>query len=118
MPPWMPRAIVWFWAGAAVLWVLRGMVHSLRPFFIMLLISLFLSFAIEPAVNRLERGGMRRGVGTGLVFLAILLALGGFGYAMGRVLSDQVTEFVDDAPGLHRRRRGVVQRQRHRGQLR
>ena len=99
MPPWMPRAIVWFWGGFAMLWVLRGMVHSLRPFFVMLLISLFLSFAIEPAVNRLERSGVRRGVGTGLVFIAIIAALGGFGYAMGRVLSDQVTEFVDDAPG-------------------
>jgi len=99
MPPWMPRAIVWFWAGFALLWLARGVVHSLRPFFVIVLISLFLSFAIEPAVNRLERGGMRRGVGTGLVFLAILAALGGFGYAMGRVLSDQVTEFVDDAPG-------------------
>jgi predicted PurR-regulated permease PerM len=99
MPPWIPRAIVWFWAGLVLLWLLRGIVHSLRPFFIMLLISLFLSFAIEPAVNRLERGGMRRGVGTGLVFLAIVVALAGFGYAMGRVLSDQVTDFVDDAPG-------------------
>ncbi|HUP72762.1 MAG TPA: AI-2E family transporter [Acidimicrobiales bacterium] len=99
MPAWLPRAIVWFWAGFALLWVLRGIVHSLRPLFIMLLISLFLSFAIEPAVNRLERGGMRRGAGTGLVFLAIIVALGAFGYAMGRALSDQVSEFVDDAPG-------------------
>jgi predicted PurR-regulated permease PerM len=99
MPPWIPRAIIWFWSGLVLLWLLRGIVHSLRSFFIMLLISLFLSFAIEPAVNRLERGGMRRGVGTGLVFVAIVLALAGFGYAMGRVLSDQVSEFVDDAPG-------------------
>jgi predicted PurR-regulated permease PerM len=99
MPPWIPRAILWFWGGLALLWLLRGIVHSLRSFFIMLLISLFLSFAIEPAVNRLERAGMRRGVGTGLVFVAIVLALAGFGYAIGRALSDQVTQFVDDAPG-------------------
>ncbi|TML13281.1 MAG: AI-2E family transporter [Actinobacteria bacterium] len=99
MPPWLPRAIVWFWGGFALLWLLRGMVHSLRPLFVIVLISLFLSFAIEPAVNRLERGGIRRGIGTGLVFIAIVAALGGFGYAMGRVLSDQVTQFVEDAPG-------------------
>jgi predicted PurR-regulated permease PerM len=98
MPPWLPRAIVWFWAGLAVLWLLRGALHSLRPFFIMILVSLFLSFAIEPAVNRLERAGLRRGIGTGLVFLIILAALAGFGYAMGRVLSDQVTQLVDHAP--------------------
>jgi len=98
MPPWLPRAIVYFWAGAGVLWILRGIVHSLRSFFVMLLISLFLSFAIEPAVNRLERGGIRRGLGTGLVFLSIVVAIAGFGYAMGRVLSDQITQFVDNAP--------------------
>ena len=33
------------------------------------------------------------------VFIAIVLTLAGFGYAIGRVLSDQVTQFVDDAPG-------------------
>ena len=100
MPPWMPaRHRLVLGRRRRCCGSCEGMVHSLRPFFIMLLISLFLSFAIEPAVNRLERGGMRRGVGTGLVFVAILAALGGFGYAMGRVLSDQVTEFVNDAPG-------------------
>lgn len=99
MPPWVPRAIVWFWLGFGALWMLRGILHSLRGFFIIILISFFLSFAIEPAVNRLERMGMRRGMGTGLVFLAIIAAVAGFGYAMGRVLSDQVTEFVNDAPG-------------------
>lgn len=99
MPPWVGRAIVWFWLGLGVMWLLRGMVHSLRPFFIIVLVSFFLSFAIEPAVNRLERRGIRRGLGTGIVFLLITGALAGFGYAMGTVLSDQVTQFVDDAPG-------------------
>lgn len=98
-PPWLLRAIVWFWLGFGVLWLLRGVLHSLRPLFIIILISLFLSFAIEPAVNRLERAGLRRGLGTGLVFIAIVAALVGFGYAMGRVVSDQINEFVADAPG-------------------
>ncbi len=99
MPAWVPRAIVWFWATFALLWYARGALHSLRPFLIIVVISLFLSFAIEPAVNRLEVLGFRRGIGTGLVFVGVLVALTGFGYAMGRVLSDQVNEFVGDAPG-------------------
>lgn len=99
MPPWVPRAILWFWATFALLWYARGALHSLRPFLIMVVISLFLSFAIEPAVNRLEVLGFRRGIGTGLVFVGVLVALTAFGYAMGRVLSDQVNEFVGDAPG-------------------
>jgi predicted PurR-regulated permease PerM len=72
--------------------------HSLRPFFLIVLVSLFLSFAIEPAVNRLERLGLRRGLGTGLVFLLIVLAIGGFGFAMGSVLADQLNRFADNAP--------------------
>lgn len=98
MPGWVPKAIVLFWLGAATVWLLRGMVHALRPFFLVLLVSLFLSFAIEPAVNRLERLGVRRGVGTGLVFLAILITISGFGFAMGSVLADQLNRFTDDAP--------------------
>lgn len=100
MPGWVPRAIVLFWAGFVVVWLARGVVHSLRPLFLIILISLFLSFAIEPAVNALERRGVRRGLGTGLVFLVVLGALGLFGFAMGSVLADQLNTFVDDAPGL------------------
>lgn len=98
MPGWVPKAIVLFWLGAATVWLLRGIVHSLRPFFLVLLVSLFLSFAIEPAVNRLERLGLRRGLGTGLVFLAILVTISGFGFAMGSVLADQLNRFTNDAP--------------------
>lgn len=100
MPVWVPRAIVLFWLGFGVVWLARGVLHSLRSFFLIVLVSLFLSFAIEPAVNALERRGIRRGIGTGAIFLAIVLALGGFGFAMGSVLADQVNKFVDDAPAL------------------
>jgi predicted PurR-regulated permease PerM len=99
MPGWVPKAIATFWLGLAVLWLAKGIAHSLRSFFLVLLISLFLSFAIEPAVNRLERAGIRRGAGTGLVFLIITLAIVGFGFAVGSVLADQLTTFSDDAPG-------------------
>ena len=71
MPTWVPRAIILFWLGFAVLWLARGVLHSLRSFFLIILISLFLSLAIEPAVNALERRGLRRGLGTGAVFLLI-----------------------------------------------
>ena len=96
VPSWVVRAVVLFWLAYAVFWYGRGLLSSLRPLFIIVLISLFLSFAIEPAVNRLERMGLRRGLGTGLVFLAILLGVTGFGFAIGTVLADQIGQFVDD----------------------
>jgi predicted PurR-regulated permease PerM len=98
MPGWVPKAIALFWLGFAVIWLARGIVHSLRPLLLVLVVSFFLSFAIEPAVNRLERAGLRRGAGTGLVFLVILATIIGFGFAMGSVLADQLTTFTDDAP--------------------
>ena len=85
--------------GVAALWYLRGVVTSLRPLIIMLLVSLFLSFALEPAVNRLERLGLRRGLGTALVFSVGIAALGGFGVQVGSLLAEQVTEFNENVPG-------------------
>lgn len=95
-PSWVPRAIIMFWLAYGVFWYGRGVLSSLRPLFIIIMISLFLSFAIEPGVNRLERLGIRRGIGTGIVFLAVVGAISGFSFAIGTVLADQIVEFVDD----------------------
>ena len=92
-PTWVTRAVVMLMVGIAALWYLRGVVTSLRPLVIMLLVSLFLSFALEPAVNRLERLGLRRGLGTALVFALGIAAIGGFGVQVGALLAEQVTEF-------------------------
>ena len=98
LPPWISRAILTLLIGAAVLWYMRGVITALRPLIIMLLVSLFLSFALEPAVNQLERIGLRRGIGTTLVFLLAIAALGGFGFQVGTLLADQVSEFNNNVP--------------------
>ena len=95
----MVRSILLSLSGLAALWYLQGVLESLRSLFIMLLVALFVSFAVEPAVNALERWNIRRGLGTALVFLALLAGLGGFGFAMGSLLSEQVTELNDNLPG-------------------
>lgn len=99
MPAWVPRAIIGFWAGLAVLWVVKGALHSLRGFLITMLVSLFLSFAIEPAVNALARRGWRRGAATGLVFVALLVGTSVFVGAIGTLVVNQVNDFADNAPG-------------------
>lgn len=98
MPGWVPRAILLFFGGVALVYYGRGMIESLRSFFIILLISAFLSFAIEPSVNRLESLGVRRGVGTGIMFLLIVAGVSGFGFAIGTVLAEQIRDFVESAP--------------------
>lgn len=98
MPRWVPRAVGVLMLGVATLFVVYWAFLQLRGLLTLLLISLFLSFAIEPAVNWLERQGVRRGAGTGLVFLAVFLSIVGFLFAMGSVLVDQANNLVDEAP--------------------
>ncbi len=62
--------------------------------------SLFLSFAMEPAVQSLARRGMRRGAGTGIVFVVGLLLLGGFVTAMAGLVLDQVRSLTAAVPTL------------------
>ena len=99
VPRWIWRSIVIFWMGWIVVYLGTGAVRALRSLLIVLLVSLFLSFAIEPAVNRMERWGLRRGVGTWIMFLAVLAVIGGFSAAVGTALATQLTEFIDEAPG-------------------
>ena len=99
LPPWLFRAIL---AGAAALgglYVLGWLIRELKTLIVIVLVSFFVSFALEPAVNRMERAGIRRGAGTGIMFMVLLVALGLFLWAIGTVLADQVGEFADDAPG-------------------
>ena len=64
MPSWVPRAIVLFWFGF-VLVVAAGGGCSVgsQTLLVMLLVSLFLSLALEPAVNKLGRAGLAARLG-------------------------------------------------------
>ncbi|WP_425296404.1 AI-2E family transporter [Nocardia abscessus] len=78
----------------AAFWVLE----RLQGLLTVLLVSLFLAFAIEPAVNWLARRGMRRGPATGLVFLILTALVVAFLWTLGALLVEQVTTLVKNAP--------------------
>jgi predicted PurR-regulated permease PerM len=69
---WLVAAIV---AGLVLAGIADSIVHRLAGFLQIIVISLFLSFAIEPAVDYLAQRGWRRGAATGLVFVAVLVAI-------------------------------------------
>jgi predicted PurR-regulated permease PerM len=98
MPPWVLRAILWFFGVAVALLLAWWVILRLRGLLVMLLVALFISFALEPAVNWLAERGWRRGAATLLVMVVLLVAVGLFVWAMGSVLVNQVTDFVDEAP--------------------
>ena len=98
MPPWIPRAILWFFGTGLAIVVAWWLVVRLRGLLVMLLVALFLSFALEPAVNWMAERGWRRGAATLTVMFVLLIAGAIFVWAMGAVLVNQVTDFVDEAP--------------------
>lgn len=98
MPAWVPRAIFLFFGGVVGLYLVRWLLGELKSFLLILVVSLFVSFALEPAVDRLAARGMRRGVATGLVMTGVTIALFAFLGLLGSALFTQVSEFVDDFP--------------------
>jgi predicted PurR-regulated permease PerM len=68
---WLLVAIV---GGLVLAGIADSIVHRLAGFLQIIVISLFLSFAIEPAVDYLAKRGWRRGTATGLVFVAVFVA--------------------------------------------
>ena len=98
MPRWVPRAI----ALGALAFLMTGVVgwlfERLSGILVTVLVSLFLSFALEPTVNRLSQRGMKRGLATGLVFLGLVLFAIGFIVLVGKLLVDQVTAVIENAP--------------------
>lgn len=100
VPRWIVKAIALFWLGWLTVYIGTGLIRSLRSLLLVLLISLFFSFAIEPAVNRMEAWGVRRGVGVWIMYVAGLLVVVGFSAAVGTALATQIQNFVDDAPAL------------------
>ena len=98
MPPWVRRAILFFFGVGVALVVGWWLLIRLRGLLVMLLVALFLSFALEPAVNWLAERGWRRGAATLLVMFGLLVITVLFVVAIGSVLVNQVTDFVDEAP--------------------
>ena len=68
MPPWIPRllglGVVTFLGTYAFVWSFG----RVRSFLLTLLVSFFISFALEPAVTFLAGRGWRRGLATSVVF--------------------------------------------------
>ncbi len=62
MPRWVWKAMLVFWLGFVATIAGRYIFRSLSGLLVLLLVSLFLSLAVEPGVNRLLRavGGAAR----------------------------------------------------------
>lgn len=72
--------------------------HNIRGFLGMLFLAWLASVTIEPVVDRLERLGLRRGAGTGLVLVGTILFAIGFIAIFGALLADQLAQLLGALP--------------------
>lgn len=97
MPRWVPRAVLLFWLGYLAMLLTRFTFDRLRGLVLLLLVSLFLSFAIEPGVNRLVKRGWRRGRATAAILFAVVLGAGLFVTAIGTLVGTQVADLAQNS---------------------
>ena len=103
MPTWIPRLLLTVVVAVFAAYATFMLIRSLRNLLVWLIAALFLSFALEPAVNYLVSRGWRRGSATALVLLGLgLLGLVTIA-AMVPLVIDQFSELVRRSPELLRR---------------
>ncbi|MFD5494262.1 AI-2E family transporter [Streptomyces sp. NPDC001812] len=98
MPRWLPRAMVLALALIALFQLGSWAFHELTGLLINILIAFFLALAVEPAVSWMAARGVRRGLGTFLVFLGVMIVAAGFVTLLGSMLAGQIIKIVEDFP--------------------
>jgi predicted PurR-regulated permease PerM len=95
-----PRTILVVLGVTILVAVVLALVYLAWHVITWILIALFLAAALNPAVQFLERRGVRRGIASGLVFLAALLVIAGLGFLVIPPLVDQVRKFIEAVPDI------------------
>ena len=115
-PRWLPRALIELGLAVAAFLTIQALFVKLSSLLVTLLVSLFLSFAIEPAVNHLADRGWRRGRATIACFVLLFGVGGVFLTVMVSLVVSQVADLVEQAPTPARSRpsecHGYVQARR------
>ena len=97
MPRWVWKAVLVFWVGYLVAVRVHSLVDRLYGLFVLLLVSLFLSLAIEPGVNRLARRGWRRGSATTVILVGVLFAFLVFVVAISALVGQQIADLLGNS---------------------
>ena len=98
MPPWVLRATFTVIGAVFATYVGLVVLGKLQDLVFWLITALFLSFALEPLVNRLEKRGWKRGLATGLILGGFVILMLLFIGAMVPLVVDQIRELVKVAP--------------------
>ena len=97
LPRWVWKAVAIFWLGYILSIVTRSVWSSLSALFLLLLVSLFLSLAIEPGVNRLASRGWRRGTATAVILVGVFVGFLVFVAAIGTLVGQQIATLLGNS---------------------
>ena len=97
IPRWAIPTIAIFWLGFLLTFVVRHVFHRLSNLLILLLVSIFLTLAIEPGVNWLARRGWRRGTATLSILLGVFTIFMTFLVAIGTLVGGQVADLLAES---------------------
>ncbi len=97
IPRWAFPTIAVFWIGFLLTFVVRHVFHRLSNLLILLLVSVFLTLAIEPGVNWLARRGWRRGTATLSILLGVFTIFLTFLVAIGTLVGGQVADLLAES---------------------
>ena len=78
---------------------LFGQFERIGSVLILIVVSLFLAAGLNPSVEWFQRRGMRRSFAVTMVIVVLLLAVAGFLWTLVPVITDQVAQITDNAPG-------------------
>jgi predicted PurR-regulated permease PerM len=99
MPEWIPHLLVMVTGMIVLLFAGLAVFRALRGLIVLVLISVFLATALEPAVNYLSNRGWRRGLATGAIFLLAFVAGSALIGLMVPLIIDQTLLLIDRIPG-------------------
>jgi predicted PurR-regulated permease PerM len=84
--------------GVLVAWGLWHALGQAKSVLILLIVSMFIAVGLNPLVEWFMRRGIKRGLAVGVVFLLMILAVTGVGFAIVPVVTDQIDGLIKNAP--------------------
>jgi predicted PurR-regulated permease PerM len=89
-----------FFAALGVLfaWGLWNALGQAKSVLILLIVSMFIAVGLNPLVEWFMRRGLKRGLAVAVVFLLMILAVLGVGFAIVPVVTEQINGLINSAP--------------------
>lgn len=92
LPIWSNRQVIWATVAVAAVALCFWLVYRFNETILLVVSGIIISIAVRPIVRRLRKFGIPQGVGVGVVYLILLLALVLFGvYGIPLIASQSAT---------------------------